>query len=666
MRQAIKRFTAVMFHSRQIRTIASRARQLCCAGVLALTLQARASDDSATNAYSCAPPESWVKPQFYDVTAPSLADATADEYLLLQEQQINAAEQETFYHTDRQILTSEGVQNDSTITVNFNPNYQSLVFHWVRIWRGKDHLDRLDTNKIEILQQEKDMDQYQLNGEKSAILVLDDVRVGDIIDCAYSLKGENPVFRGHFASLIPVQMEEPAGRLFTRILWPRQKGLYAKAHNCSVQPSLIPGKSTNEFTWDFRQVPAITAEDQLPAWYDPDQWVLLSDFKFWAEVNQWAMALFPPDSSLSRDLSQKISEWKQLDDPEAEILAALRFVQEEVRYFGIEIGVGTEKPADPSTVFSRRFGDCKDKSLLFVSILRALGIQAYPVLVNATVGRGINDWQPSAIAFDHCIVQVQCNGQLYWVDPTMNDQRGPLAMHFLPDYGPGLVVAPGTTELTTAPQNTGSPTTTTTEYFTIRGASRPSDLKVVTVAEGRDAEVLRQIYATEKLTEIQARYTHLYSTIYPKIKMSSPMLVEDNEEQNRFQTTAFFSIDDVWGQPDKNQGYSCQFYPVSISRLFDKPDNTDRRQPLAVDFPQHQILRTEVTLPVPMPFAASDRTISGPSFTFRKFGRSAGERLMMEYEYQSLADSVSPDDVSDYLQRLDDCSKILGDTVVWH
>ena len=93
-------------------------------------------------------------------------------------------------------------------------------------------------------------------------------------------------------------------------------------------------------------------------------------------------------------------------------------MQDEVRYFGIEMGSSTVKPGDPSTVFSRRFGDCKDKSLLFVTILRALGIEAYPVLVNSTVRRALADWQPSDGAFDHCIAVARCDDQTYWLDPT--------------------------------------------------------------------------------------------------------------------------------------------------------------------------------------------------------------------------------------------------------
>lgn len=141
------------FHPQLIRSVVSAFRGVVCAGILAMAIPGRASDLSSVN---FGLPDSWVKPQFFS----QLSDANpatpgASDYLLLEEQQINALQNKTFYHTDRQILTIEGVQNDSTLTIDFNPNYQTVTLHWVRIWRGGQHLDRLDTNKVEIVQNEK-------------------------------------------------------------------------------------------------------------------------------------------------------------------------------------------------------------------------------------------------------------------------------------------------------------------------------------------------------------------------------------------------------------------------------------------------------------------------------------------------------------------------------
>jgi len=611
------------------------------------------------------PPGPWVVPHLFEQPSGAISDAGADERVLLLERQINAISNETFVHSVRQILTTAGVQRGSTIAIDFNPGYESLTFHWARIWRGGEHLERLDTNQVKTVQREQDLDQFVLNGQKSALLVLDDVRAGDVIDYSYSIKGDNPIFGGHFSAAVPVQLEEPAERLLTCLLWPKQRPLYAQRHGCSVQPAVITGTNAIEYIWDLRQAPGLALEDSLPGWYDPEPWVQLTDFASWADVSRWAWSLFQATAPFSPDLSRQVAEWKQIGDQEQQILTVLRFVQDEVRYFGIEIGASAEKPADPSVVFSRRYGDCKDKTWLFVSVLRALGIEACPVLVNTTLGHTLDDWQPSAGAFDHCIAVVRCNGQLYWLDPTISYQRGSLAEHDLPAYERGLVIAPATAALAVIPPPADFSRTETTEYFRLGGRDEAADLKVVTIAQGRDADRLREMFATEKRADVEKSYTHFYSDLFPGIKMTSPLVIEDDEDQDKIQTTEFYSIDHAWTWSDKDGQYRCELYPSAIADELRKPGDTDLTMPLGLRYPEHQALRTEVTLPRAWPSEAERKMVTDDAFTFQKTSTCSGAKLVVEYEYQSLADSVPPELAGQYLQRLDQCSQSLGYVLSW-
>ena len=54
-------------------------------------------------------------------------------------------------------------------------------------------------------------------------------------------------------------------------------------------------------------------------------------------------------------------------------------MQDEVRYLGLENGISAYKPSSPNKVYNQRFGDCKDKSLLLVTMLNQMNIEAYPV-----------------------------------------------------------------------------------------------------------------------------------------------------------------------------------------------------------------------------------------------------------------------------------------------
>ena len=641
------------------------------AGLLLLWLTAAQATDKPVEVSSdakpiIAPPSGWVLPHFFDrqsvLTQP---EASADQRWLLLEREINAGTNETFIHCARQILSVAGVQNGSDLKIDFNPSYQTLTLHWARLWRGTNHLNQLTADKVRVVRQEREMEDQILNGEQTAILIMNDVRVGDIVDYAYSIQGENPVFNGKFSTQVPLQLQEPVGRMFTRVIWPAQRRFYLKAHNCSLAPVVTKSTNVIECVWDERQVSGFHSEDSLPVWCDPEPSVQLSEFKTWAEVNQWALTLFQNSSPLSPEILGKIKDWQQLPTREEQVTAVLRFVQDEIRYFGIEIGISAEKPADPATVYARRFGDCKDKSLLFVTLLHSLGIEAYPVLVNTQARQTIEDWQPAADLFDHCIAVVRVDNQIWWLDPTAGYQRGPLALHYLPNYARGLVIALNTSALTVIPQTTGLPLTTTTEYFDLGRKSGTSDLKVVTVAEGRDAERLRALYATTKRSDIEKDNTHFYADAYPGTTMAAPIQIEDDEAQNRFQTTEFYTISGIWIKSDNDGRYRCDFYPVSIATLNKKPLDTQRSLPLAVGFPQHQILRTEISVPTSWTYSKENKTVLDPAFSFRKQSHREDNKLILEYDYQSLADFVPADRTDEYLQNLTQVAKCFGDEIIW-
>ena len=290
----------------------------------------------------------------------------------------------------------------------------------------------MDANKIQMSQNGLNTQELLFSAEKTALLILDDVRVGDIIDYAYSVEGSSPVMAGRFSDGVEAQSSQPIDRMTTRLLWPAGRRLYVKNHGTDVKYSAARKGDLIEFTWNFAKVPGWAPRNPSAHFSThPLPWVQLSEFQKWSEVNQLTLALFTNATPLSTDLLRKIAEWKRLPAPEEKALAALRFVQDEIRYLGIETGTSGYIPAAPATVFDRRFGDCKDKTLLLVTILRALGIDAHPTLVNTRLRQSVAEMQPSATVFDHAITQVNLSGMTYWLDATANYERGPLAARSL-------------------------------------------------------------------------------------------------------------------------------------------------------------------------------------------------------------------------------------------
>lgn len=86
--------------------------------------------------------------------------------------------------------------------------------------------------------------------------------------------------------------------------------------------------------------------------------------------------------------------------------AVLGYMREKVRYEAVEVGIGGFSPTPPAEVLERKWGDCKDKGLLLIDLLREVGIESYPVLISSGQRRRLDVEFPSPWQFNHFIVAV--------------------------------------------------------------------------------------------------------------------------------------------------------------------------------------------------------------------------------------------------------------------
>ena len=329
------------------------------------------------------PPSAWVRPLSYmRPRGDEATDQPEDCRWLLSDRQINPQNDEQFYHEVRKPLTSTGVRYGARIMVNYDPGCQVLTFHWAKVQRGTNTLDRLDLSNMRISQAVPEAGQWLCGSERTAVVTLDDVQEGDIVDFAYSIEGSNPALEGKYCDAIMLQTGQPADRLVTRLVWPSTRRLYIKNHLTDIRPSILRKTNAVEYTWAVSNATALQMEPGTPIWYDPYPWVQLSEFPTWAEVNRWAQRLFTATNAASPDLARKINDWKQIPGEEAQVVAALQFVQDEIRTLDAGQAVANYAPAQPSVAFGRRAGENKDKALLLTTMLRALKIEAFPVLVH--------------------------------------------------------------------------------------------------------------------------------------------------------------------------------------------------------------------------------------------------------------------------------------------
>jgi transglutaminase superfamily protein/uncharacterized protein DUF3857 len=165
----------------------------------------------------------------------------------------------------------------------------------------------------------------------------------------------------------------------------------------------------------------------------------------WAQVGRWyegLLAAMPATSgAVQRTAGELTSGRKGLRERLASLLG---FVRGKVRYVAAGTAVAGHRPAPPADVLARGWGDCKDKALLLVAMLRETGVEAYPALIHLGSDGRIDAEFPSPFQFNHVVVAVaaagiasagdpvaggylfvdptQAGGSIRWLHPAAQDQ----------------------------------------------------------------------------------------------------------------------------------------------------------------------------------------------------------------------------------------------------
>jgi len=218
----------------------------------------------------------------------------------------------------------------------------------------------------------------------------------------------------YFAWEIPVQRS----RLVVEV--PEGTSLRWQAKGIDIEPTVqtAPGTIIYEFT--KTDIPAITYEPYMPDLRALSPLLVVSTYDSWDEIAAWYADLAEDRYQTSSELLAKVEELTSgIQTPSDKISAIYDFVARDVRYVALEFGLGGWQPHPASEVFANRYGDCKDQATLLITMLRAAGFEAYPVLLR--VGDGLDadfGLLPTPHMFNHVIAAVRQGDGWLFLDPT--------------------------------------------------------------------------------------------------------------------------------------------------------------------------------------------------------------------------------------------------------
>jgi hypothetical protein len=594
---------------------------------------------------------SWISANKVDYSRTDLDKTAKDGYINISfEKQISLAEQSRYTRSSRKIISQAGVQNGSEISVSYDPSYEQLIFHTIHIIRKDETLNKLDLSKIKVVHQEEDMTDFIYNGQLDAVLILEDVRQGDIIEYSYTLKGFNPIFKNKYSDSYSMNFGVPIYQLYYKLTVPPGRKINFKYLNQQPVETISTVNGQQVYEWRSNNMPAVVLQDFMPSWYDPYSQVQVSEFNSWKEVNNWAMELYPVKKVLTAPLQKKIGEIeKAYPGDAARTTAALGFVQDDIRYMGIEMGENSHKPADPSKIFAQRFGDCKEKSYLLCCMLNAMHINASPVLINTVSKKSINLMLPTPYDFDHVTVRVKLDSQFYWFDPTISYQRGDIKNIFYPDYQTGLVIGADTDSLS-AIEFRNISSVHVEEYFKVAAMSGGGTLTVTSTFQGGEADDLRNAYNSETIAEKMTSYQKFYATYFEDIKSDS-LTYNDDDSSGIFTTKEYYSIPDFW-TVNKDGSKKFSFSAFTINSIIYKPKEKNRTMPFRLLYPAKYVEELIVDLPEDWKATESEMHYKNNNYMLNSRFYCVSNKVYLTTEYENFKDHATIDESAAYFKDL--------------
>ncbi|GJM09372.1 MAG: hypothetical protein DHS20C11_16480 [Lysobacteraceae bacterium] len=624
---------------------------------------------AATSMQQSARPD-WVTEPGFNADAKRMSGESGLRYLLIDRQQRFAIDGE-FAHYFRyaaKTVSRRGIDAVAQLQVDFDPTYQQLTWHDIQVHRDGETTTRLDLESIELLHRELTMEYNLVDGRRTAHAVLDDIQVGDIVEWSYTITGRNPIFGETIFGVMQLGWDYPVNQVYQRLLVPKGREPEFEYLAGAEKTKRNRIGDYREYIWNRQRVERVQTYTERPRWHHPFPVVSFSEFDSWADVVQWALPIYSPAPVQNMQLLERMKSLAAADGTaEQRILAALEMAQDEIRYFGIELGENSHRPSPPDETYARRYGDCKDKAMLLQALLAAQGIESAPALVSTTHGRGFEAFAPSPLAFNHVILKVTLEGQTYWVDPTRSSQRGDLLDRF-PDYQMALPVAQGSKKPEPMPiPSAWAQRQSTIESFSTTEDLESADLVVEYTFTTTLADSVRDNLVSEGNELVMEHLQGVYGRVYGEVYPIGDLATSDHLRSNQLILTGEFEFPGFW--ENVNNYRRVETHASTIAEFLPLPSRFTDTSPLAVQFPI--VVEHTITVADPVGFEAgvfetgeNELNIEDDALHYYRSISLTDEELTIFHRLTTRQDAVTRENVQSHLGTRRDILESLGVVVV--
>ena len=332
------------------------------------------------------------------------------------------------HHTIVTILNEKG-DRDAEMKMGYNRKYDTYNSIEMRVYDEKGAL----------LKKYHKSDMYDGAYNDGFSLVTDDRFLAVKHDiAAYPVTVEQE-YEEDVTSLIDLdtwviqQQEQSVQNSYYHLAIDKNAGFRYLNKNIKITPLKINDGQTDNYVWQVSNLKAIKLEDGAEYWRvlpkiefasnHFEYYGLPGDFSTWTSYGKWYSTLYGDVCSLTPEREAQIKKMTDtIKTDKAKVRFLYNYMQQNMRYVSIQLGIGGLKPFAATFVDQKKYGDCKALSNYMGALLKAVNITSYSAIINAEANREPADPSFPFDAFNHVILCVPLKSDTTWLECTVNTQ----------------------------------------------------------------------------------------------------------------------------------------------------------------------------------------------------------------------------------------------------
>lgn len=210
------------------------------------------------------------------------------------------------------------------------------------------------------------------------------------VETNYTVKYKGSLFYPQYDIQYPYQSVQ-ASEFIIEV--PANLGFRYRCMNNATAPQITPKGDVMVYTWQNANLPAQRMEKHCGSFRNYLPYVMVAPNKFqmddytgdmasWKQFGQWYASLLNKTNLLSEQRKAFFNDLvKDATTDKQKATIIYNYLQQNMRYVSIQLGIGGWKPLAASFVDEKKYGDCKALSNYMQAALTAVGVKSYNAII---------------------------------------------------------------------------------------------------------------------------------------------------------------------------------------------------------------------------------------------------------------------------------------------